>query len=149
MTDNNSLGPAKAERYREIASSVRALIPSMQYSEVRDELGVLALEYEKLARWLEALAESPGTRKLRSGQPSSSRSMIAERVTRPFCTDTPSACRRRACSPCSRDDLGNTMRPSAPTTRCHGRFSALGATRSANPAWRARPGSPAARATAP
>jgi len=60
MTDNNnSVGPAQAERYREIANSVRALIPSMQYSEVRDELGVLALESEKLARWLEALAESP------------------------------------------------------------------------------------------
>jgi len=59
MTDNNSNGPAKAERYREMASSVRALIPSMHDSEVRDELGVLALEYEKLPRWLEALAESP------------------------------------------------------------------------------------------
>jgi len=59
MRDTDSVGPAKAERYREIASSVRALIPSMHDSEVRDELGVLALEYDKLARWLEALAESP------------------------------------------------------------------------------------------
>ena len=59
MTDIDSVQPAQAERYREKANSVRALIPSMQYSEVRDELGVLALEYEKLAQWLEALAESP------------------------------------------------------------------------------------------
>ena len=58
MTDTNSVAPAQASRYREIASSVRALIPLMQYSEVRDELGVLALEYEKLARCHEALSES-------------------------------------------------------------------------------------------
>ena len=85
----------------------------------------------------------------RSSNYNSSRSVMAAGVTRPFCTRTPSACRRRACSLCSRDDFGNTMRPPAPTTRCHGRFSASGATLSANPAWRARPGSPAARATAP
>ena len=59
MTDIDSVQPAQAERYREKANSVRALIPSMQYPEVRDQLGVLALEYEKLAQWLEALAESP------------------------------------------------------------------------------------------
>jgi len=58
MTDTNSVAPAQASRYREIASSVRALIPLMQYSEVRDELGVLALEYERLALCLEALADS-------------------------------------------------------------------------------------------
>ena len=74
---------------------------------------------------------------------------MAELVTRPFRTTTPSARRRRACSLCSRDGCGNTMRPPAPTTRCHGRLSASGAIRSANPACRARPGNPAARATAP
>ena len=41
------------------------------------------------------------------------------------------------------------MRPPAPRTRCQGRFSSSGATRNANPACRARPGKPAARATAP
>ena len=58
MMDTNSVTPAQASRYREIASSVRALIPLMQYSEVRDELCVLALRYEKLARCVEALSES-------------------------------------------------------------------------------------------
>jgi len=58
MTSTDSVGPAKAERYREIANSVRALIPSMRNPEVRDQLDVLALEYEKLAHCLEALSES-------------------------------------------------------------------------------------------
>ena len=40
----------------------------------------------------------------------------------------PSARSRRACSRCSRDDFGNTIRPPAPTTRCQGRSSSLGAT---------------------
>ena len=57
MRDTDSVGPAKAERYREIASSVRALIPSMHDSDVRDQLDVLALEYETLARCVEALSE--------------------------------------------------------------------------------------------
>ncbi len=74
---------------------------------------------------------------------------MAELVTRPFRTTTPSARRRRACSLCSRDRCGNTMRPPAPTTRCQGKLSPSGAILSANPAWRARPGNPAARATAP
>lgn len=58
MTDTDSVAPAKAERYREIANSVRALIPSMHDSGVRDQLDVLALEYDQLARCLEALSES-------------------------------------------------------------------------------------------
>ncbi len=58
MTSTDSVGPAKAERYREIANSVRALIPSMRNPEVRDQLDVLALEYEKLAHCLEALSQS-------------------------------------------------------------------------------------------
>lgn len=58
MTTTDSVGPAKAERYREIANSVRALIPSMHDPEVRDQLDVLALEYEQLARCLEALSQS-------------------------------------------------------------------------------------------
>ncbi len=58
MTSTDSVGPAKAERYREIANSVRALIPSMRNPEVRDQLDVLALEYEQLARCLEALSQS-------------------------------------------------------------------------------------------
>src|SRR5580692_6603306 len=41
------------------------------------------------------------------------------------------------------------MRPPAPSTRCHGRLVSFGATLSAKPASRARPGRPAARATAP
>jgi hypothetical protein len=73
----------------------------------------------------------------------------AARGTRPLLTKTPSVRRRRACSLCSRENFGNTIRPPAPTTRCHGTFSSSGATFSANPAWRARPGNPAARATAP
>jgi len=64
MTSTDSVGPAKAERYREIANSVRALIPSMRNPEVRDQLDVLALEYEKLALCLEALSESLGPPRL-------------------------------------------------------------------------------------
>jgi hypothetical protein len=64
MTSTDSVGPAKAERYREIANSVRALIPSMHNPEVQDQLDVLALEYEKLAHCLEALSESLRTHPL-------------------------------------------------------------------------------------
>ena len=78
-----------------------------------------------------------------------SRSTRKERFTRPSFTATPSPRKRRACSRCCRDDFGNTIRPPAPTTRCHGRLLPCGAMRNANPASRARPGSPAARATAP
>jgi hypothetical protein len=74
---------------------------------------------------------------------------MSERSTRPFFTATPSARKRRACSLCCSDVGGNTIRPPAPSTRCHGRFIFFGDSLSARPASRARPGSPAARATPP
>ncbi len=45
--------------------------------------------------------------------------------------------------------LGNEMRGPLPTTRCHGKRSFAGATFSAWPTSRARPGNPARRATEP
>jgi hypothetical protein len=53
MTDADSATPTRS--YREMACAIRALIPSMQYSEVRDQLCLLALQYEKLAQSLEGL----------------------------------------------------------------------------------------------
>jgi len=50
MTKKDSVTPAKvADRYRETANSIRALMPLMQYAAVRDQLSVLAIEYDKLA----------------------------------------------------------------------------------------------------
>jgi hypothetical protein len=57
MTDTDPGNPGQAHRYREIASSVRALIPLMQQPEVRKQLRLLALEYERLAQGIEAIAE--------------------------------------------------------------------------------------------
>jgi hypothetical protein len=57
MTDTNPGTPGQAHRYREIASSVRALIPQMQQPEVRQQLRLLALEYERLAQGIEAMSE--------------------------------------------------------------------------------------------
>jgi hypothetical protein len=59
MTDKDSVTPAKAVNlYRETANSIRALIPLMQYAVVRDQLTVLAVEYDKLAECIEAVSES-------------------------------------------------------------------------------------------
>lgn len=57
MTDTNPGTPGQAHRYREIAGSVRALIPQMQQPEVREQLRLLALEYERLAQGIEAMSE--------------------------------------------------------------------------------------------
>jgi hypothetical protein len=51
MTDADTATPTRS--YREMACAIRALIPLMQYSEVRDQLCLLALQYEKLAQSLE------------------------------------------------------------------------------------------------
>jgi hypothetical protein len=53
MTDADSATPIQSDLYREMACAIRALIPLMKYSEVRDQLCLLALQYEKLARSLE------------------------------------------------------------------------------------------------
>jgi hypothetical protein len=57
MTDTNS-SATQAASYREIANSIRALIPTMRFSEAREHLSVLALGYERLAACLEAVSES-------------------------------------------------------------------------------------------
>jgi hypothetical protein len=53
MTDAYSATPTQSDLYREMAHTIRALIPLMKYSEVRDQLCLLALQYEKLAQSLE------------------------------------------------------------------------------------------------
>jgi hypothetical protein len=53
MTDADSATPIQSDLYREMACAIRALIPLMKYSEVRDQLCLLALQYEKLAQSLE------------------------------------------------------------------------------------------------
>jgi len=58
MTDTDRATPAPAKHYREVALSVRNLIPLMEQTEVRDQLATLALQYEKLAEGLETLSDS-------------------------------------------------------------------------------------------
>lgn len=53
MTDADSATPIQSDLYREMACAIRALIPLMKYSEARDQLRLLALQYEKLAQSLE------------------------------------------------------------------------------------------------
>jgi hypothetical protein len=53
MTDADSATRIQSDLYREMACAIRALIPLMKYSEVRNQLCLLALQYEKLARSLE------------------------------------------------------------------------------------------------
>jgi hypothetical protein len=58
-TSDPALPTAKvADRYRETANSIRALIPLMQYAAVRDQLSVLAIEYDKLAECIETVSET-------------------------------------------------------------------------------------------
>ncbi len=57
---------------------------------------------------------------------SPSSSDIADAAARPFLTTTPSARNRRACSRKYRDPAGKTIRPPAPSTRCHGKFNSGG-----------------------
>ena len=53
MTDSDSgVPPSPAKRYREMAHSVRNLIPHMEDAEVRDQLSALALLYQRLAEGL-------------------------------------------------------------------------------------------------
>jgi hypothetical protein len=47
--------PGQAKRYREMARAIRAIIPSLTYSEARGELDVLALRYERLAQSLDTV----------------------------------------------------------------------------------------------
>ena len=49
MDDDSVPAPQGGDRYRDIASSLRALVPTMKNEEVRVQLSMLALEYEKLA----------------------------------------------------------------------------------------------------
>ena len=59
MTDTDSgATPTPAKRYREMALSVRNLIPHMEHAEVRDQLSALALQYERLAEGLETVSDS-------------------------------------------------------------------------------------------
>jgi hypothetical protein len=53
MTDADSATPTQSDLYREMACAIRAHIPLMKYSEVKDQLCLLARQYEKLAQYLE------------------------------------------------------------------------------------------------
>jgi hypothetical protein len=58
MTGFDPAALGQADHYREMASSIRALIPSLQYSAARCQLSVLALQYEQLAEYIEAVSDS-------------------------------------------------------------------------------------------
>jgi len=58
MDDDSVPAPQGGDRYREIASSLRALLPTMKNEEVRSQLSMLAIEYDKLAQCMEAVSES-------------------------------------------------------------------------------------------
>jgi hypothetical protein len=47
----------ESDRYREMASRIRALIPSFKYAQAISDLHVLADRYDKLAEHFEAAAE--------------------------------------------------------------------------------------------
>ena len=61
MTDTDADTQRHAERYREMASSVRDLIPVIGSPEVREALRLIALEYDRLAGGIEAVCKSLGT----------------------------------------------------------------------------------------
>ena len=42
--------PGQADRYREMASRIRTLTSLVQYAEIREQLSLLALQYERLAK---------------------------------------------------------------------------------------------------
>lgn len=52
--------PKQADGYREMAWRVRALSSLAKYTEVQDQLGRVAMQYEKLAECLDRLTESLG-----------------------------------------------------------------------------------------
>jgi len=59
MTDiEGGMAVQSAERYRGIAGSIRALMDSMQHSETREQLRLLALEYERLAECIETVSDT-------------------------------------------------------------------------------------------
>jgi hypothetical protein len=56
VADEASSAVPHAELYREIALAIRALLPLLQHSDIKAELAVLAIRYEKLALYVEAAA---------------------------------------------------------------------------------------------
>jgi hypothetical protein len=61
MADRDSPPAHTADRYRELANSVRRLIPLMNSSAARLQLGLLAIGYERLAQCVEAVSDAPRT----------------------------------------------------------------------------------------
>jgi hypothetical protein len=61
MEDSDQDTHGQTERYREKAINVRALIPTIGTPEVREQLRLIALEYDRLAAGLEDVSESLGT----------------------------------------------------------------------------------------
>ncbi len=158
-TSGGSVGARQSLTVSHKATSIRAAVMGLGFAwypeeTVRGELESGQLKLLPLREGAERYDPAAGRADPRAScrqwcrfpQP---RSAIARGSTRPALTVTPSARSRFACSRYSPAEGGNEMRPPAPTTRCHGRFSPSGAMRSARPARRARPGSPAARATVP
>ena len=61
MEDSDPDTQGQAERYREKAINVRALIPTIGTPEVREQLRLIALEYDRLAVGIEDVSGSLGT----------------------------------------------------------------------------------------
>jgi hypothetical protein len=55
----DSTNRAVSERYREIANELRLLVPTMKYSEVAEQLCLLAVSYERLAEHAEGAPHPP------------------------------------------------------------------------------------------
>lgn len=53
MTDAEPTAPIESERYREMASDIRALVPMLKHTEAAKDLCSLAARYERLAVYLE------------------------------------------------------------------------------------------------
>ena len=58
MSDINPAARPPAQHYRELAATVRALIPLMRDAEVKGQLTFLALQYESLADGIAAVSDS-------------------------------------------------------------------------------------------
>lgn len=54
---------AERERYREIATEIRALLPRLRYPETLEELRLLAAHYERFADYLEVASVTPQQRR--------------------------------------------------------------------------------------
>lgn len=62
----NTPAPPGATLYRELAGTIRGLVPAMHYADTRGDLNWLAADYERLARFAEARRQSAQAQKRRA-----------------------------------------------------------------------------------